>query len=283
MPTIAYTATGRRHDGVVDLRVEFANGDTLTRTVTAAKIDTPAKLAAWLLDQQPDSQGEATELRRAFSVTYHLTPERQPIIDAVTTAEPVDDAAWALLAGSQLGTITLAAWALITRVQIRIVHIVGAALAVGGFGVLRSAVSGKPSPNAQAGTQGAGGGATPPNSPTGSTKPASASAGILQRIGAAIAREYKYFEKFVKQVLGAVNAAARAGMYAEAGRGTYEEARAEAMKASGKTEERRLLGIADHCSDCVAEANKGWQPIGTLRAIGDSLCKSNCHCRKEFR
>jgi len=181
------------------------------------------------------------------------------------------------------GTITLAAWALITRVQIRIVHIVGAALAVGGFGVLRSAVSGKPSPNAQAGTQGAGGGATPPNSPTGSTKPASASAGILQRIGAAIAREYKYFEKFVRQVLGAVNAAARAGMYAEAGRGTYEEARAEAMKASGKTEERRLLGIADHCSDCVAEANKGWQPIGTLRAIGDSLCKSNCHCRKEFR
>jgi len=170
------------------------------------------------------------------------------------------------------GTITLAAWALITRVQIRIVHIVGAALAVGGFEVLRSAVSGKPSPNAPAGTQ-----------PTGGGKPDSASTGILQRIGAAIAHEYKYFEKFVRQVLGAVNAAARAGMYAEAGRGTYEEARAEAMKASGKTEERRLLGIADHCSDCVAEAGKGWQPIGTLRAIGDSACKSNCHCRKEYR
>jgi hypothetical protein len=109
MPTVTFTATGRRHDGVVDLRVEFANGDTLTRTVTAAKINTPAKLAAWLLAQQPDSQGEATELRRAFSVTYHLTPEQQPIIDTVTTAEPADDAAWAVLASSQLGTITLAA------------------------------------------------------------------------------------------------------------------------------------------------------------------------------
>lgn len=108
MPTVTFTATGRRHDGVIDLRVEFANGDTLTRTVTAAKINTPAKLAAWLLDQQPDSQGEATELRRAFSVTYHLTPEQQPIIDTVTAAKPADDAAWAVLADSQLGTITLA-------------------------------------------------------------------------------------------------------------------------------------------------------------------------------
>lgn len=180
------------------------------------------------------------------------------------------------------GTITLAAWALITRVQIRIVHIVGAALAVGGFGVLRSAIGGKPPPDAPTGTQGAGVGSTSPNTPTGGAKSVNV-ADILQKVGAAIAREYKYFEKFVRQVLSAVNAAARAGMYAEAGRGTYEEARTEAMKASGKTEERRLLGIADHCSDCVAEANKGWQPIGTLRAIGDSICKSNCHCRKEFR
>jgi len=159
------------------------------------------------------------------------------------------------------GVITFAAWALITKAQIRIVHIVGAALAVGGFNVLRDAVNGKPAgPNA-------------PNS----------GASILQKIGDAISREFKFFERFAKQAQTGKNTPARAGMYAEAGRGTFEDVRSDIAKAAGNTEERRLLGVADHCSDCVVEAAKGWQPIGSLRAIGDSLCKTHCHCRKEFR
>lgn len=159
------------------------------------------------------------------------------------------------------GVITFAAWALITKAQIRIVHIVGAALAVGGFNVLRDAVNGKPAgPNA-------------PNS----------GASILQKIGDAISREFKFFEQFAKQAQTGKNTPARAGMYAEAGRGTFEDVRSDIAKAAGNTEERRLLGVADHCSDCAVEAAKGWQPIGSLRAIGDSLCKTHCHCRKEFR
>ena len=160
------------------------------------------------------------------------------------------------------GVITFAAWALITKVQIRIVHIVGAALAVGGFKVLRDAVNGKP----------AGTGAS-----------AGVVSSILQKIGDAISREYKFFERFAKQAQIGKNTPARAGMYAEAGRGTFEDVRSEIAKAAGNTEERRVLGVADHCSDCVVEAAKGWQPIGSLRAIGDSLCKTHCHCRKEFR
>lgn len=156
------------------------------------------------------------------------------------------------------GVITFAAWVLITKAQIRIVHIVGAALAVGGFGVLRDAVSGKPAG---------------PNS----------GASILQKIGDAISREFKFFERFAKQAQTGKNTPARAGMYAEAGRGTFEDVRGDVAKAAGKTEERRVLGVADHCSDCVVEAAKGWQPIGSLRAIGDSLCKTNCHCRFEYR
>ncbi len=159
------------------------------------------------------------------------------------------------------GVITFAAWALITKAQIRIVHIVGAALAVGGFNVLRDAVNGKPA------------GANAPNS----------GASILQKIGDAISREFKFFERFAKQAQTGKNTLARAGMYAEAGRGTFEDVRSDVAKAQGKTEERRVLGVADHCSDCVVEAAKGWQPIGSLRAIGDSLCKTNCHCRKEYR
>ena len=159
------------------------------------------------------------------------------------------------------GVITFAAWALITKVQIRIVHIVGAALAVGGFGVLRDAVQGKPAG---------------PNAPSGG-------ASILQKIGEAISREFKFFERFAKQAQTGKNTPARAGMYAEAGRGTFEDVRGDVAKAAGNTEERRILGAADHCSDCVVEAAKGWQPIGSLRAIGDSLCKTHCHCRKEYR
>jgi len=156
------------------------------------------------------------------------------------------------------GAITFAAWALITKAQIRIVHIVGAALAVGGFNVLRDAVNGKP------------------NAPN-------VGASILQKIGDAISREFKFFERFAKQAQTGKNTPARAGMYAEAGRGTFEDVRSDIAKAAGNTEERRLLGVADHCSDCVVEAAKGWQPIGSLRAIGDSLCKTHCHCKKEFR
>lgn len=159
------------------------------------------------------------------------------------------------------GAITLAAWAFIVKAQIKIVHIVGAALAAGGFGVLRDAVQGKPAG---------------PNAPSGG-------ASILQKIGEAISREFKFFERFAKQAQTGKNTPARAGMYAEAGRGTFEDVRGDVAKAAGNTEERRVLGVADHCSDCVVEAGKGWQPIGSLRAIGDSLCKTHCHCRKEYR
>ena len=108
MPTLTFTATGRRHDGVIDLRVEFANGDILTRTVTASKIDTANKLALWLLEQQPDNAAEAGELRRTFTVTYHADLVLGNVIDDVQGVAPADDAAWAVLAGSQLGQVSLA-------------------------------------------------------------------------------------------------------------------------------------------------------------------------------
>lgn len=172
------------------------------------------------------------------------------------------------------GVITFAAWSLITKVQIRIVHIVGAALAVGGFKVLRDAISGQPvGASAPAGT----------GKPAPDSKPAGVVSSIIKKIGDAISREYKFFERFAKQAQTGKNTPARAGMYAEAGRGTFEDVRSDVAKAAGNTEERRVLGVADHCSDCVVEAAKGWQPIGSLRAIGDSLCKTHCHCKKEFR
>lgn len=75
----------------------------------------------------------------------------------------------------------------------------------------------------------------------------------------------------------------RVEMYANAGRGTYEESvRRFERVYHHRMLERRVLGVADHCEDCLDAAAEGWQPIGTLPAIGDSVCLTNCHCTFEY-
>lgn len=115
MPTFTFLATGRKRGDVLDLRVELADGRTLTRTVTWAKVNSPEKLAAWLLEQQPDAGEADANLQRAFTVAYHVVnstgpdglPVAEKVVDSVTPAALPDDVAWATLAASQLGTITL--------------------------------------------------------------------------------------------------------------------------------------------------------------------------------
>jgi hypothetical protein len=48
-------------------------------------------------------------------------------------------------------------------------------------------------------------------------------------------------------------------------------------------EERRVLGVADHCPGCLEQAGLGWQPIGTLDEIGTEECGNNCRCEYEYR
>ncbi len=46
--------------------------------------------------------------------------------------------------------------------------------------------------------------------------------------------------------------------------------------------ERRTLGVAEHCIDCVTFAQLGWQPLGTLPVPGaQSSCDGNCRCEME--
>lgn len=77
---------------------------------------------------------------------------------------------------------------------------------------------------------------------------------------------------------------ARAALYAAAGWRLVEAVKAIKARLFGYGEERRVLGKADHCPDCIRYADMGWQPIGTLPAIGvGSVCRTNCRCHKEFR
>jgi hypothetical protein len=85
----------------------------------------------------------------------------------------------------------------------------------------------------------------------------------------------------------------RSDLYAAATRSSWEEIRRyNAAAYFGATEERRILGRADHCTTedgdgelegCIELSEMGWKPIGTLPRLGDSPCRTNCQCRFIYR
>ena len=107
-------------------------------------------------------------------------------------------------------------------------------------------------------------------------------------VGAQTKRQYQYFRNFAAEIASGKQklngtAVTRAGLYGEAGRGTYQEGKRRQAKRKGYNEERRMLGFAEHCPDCVKYAQRGWQPIGTLPRIGDSQCRTYCKCFFTYR
>ncbi len=63
-----------------------------------------------------------------------------------------------------------------------------------------------------------------------------------------------------------------------------DAARQGANLRGAQLEERRRLGAAEHCRDCVRLAGLSWQPLGTLPVPGiGSICSSNCRCSLERR
>lgn len=150
----------------------------------------------------------------------------------------------------QAGEISLADWQLGMRDRIKAIHNAQAAIAKGGWAQMSQADWGA--------------------------------------VGQMTKRQYAFLQKFAvdieqgKQVLNG-NFLRRAGMYADAGRGTGQDMRRREAANNGYTEEQRVLNPADHCSDCVEYAGLGWQPIGTLPRIGDSVCRTNCRCEFEYR
>lgn len=78
----------------------------------------------------------------------------------------------------------------------------------------------------------------------------------------------------------------RAGSYASAATVTADQARRQSMADEAAEEganlwEVRILGVAEHCNDCVSYANRP-APVGTLPPIGDSECGQYCKCHFEY-
>lgn len=108
------------------------------------------------------------------------------------------------------------------------------------------------------------------------------------RVGQQLREEYQRIANLAKQMkAGEVTlpqALNRTEMYAGTARKQFWEAEAAHVQPSEPgmmVLERRLLGVAEHCEDCLEYYNQGWQPPGVLPEPGqESACMSNCKCRK---
>lgn len=110
-----------------------------------------------------------------------------------------------------------------------------------------------------------------------------------------IRREFGWLRRFRQEIeyglwdaesqLGRIRA--RAQMYANAGRRTYQLVQEREARRQGLTEKRRVLSAAENCPDCVAQADLGWVPIDspdvTGVADGSTQCFTNCRCSIEYR
>ena len=124
---------------------------------------------------------------------------------------------------------------------------------------------------------------------------------IFQRAGEWLRRQHTirqqmgYLRGFENQIrnglldseslLGAVRARAR--MYGNAARTTFDKIRQQIAKLRGRKEKRRVLsGNAKHCNTCLEQARLGWVPIDDPRvtAVGENTeCMSADRCSIDYR
>jgi hypothetical protein len=91
---------------------------------------------------------------------------------------------------------------------------------------------------------------------------------------------------FATDGMTAAQFAARAEQYGDAVWGAAQQVeRVKMIRGRRYIAERRLHGllIDDLCDVCREQVALGWQPVGTLRPIGDSDCKTACHCYFQYR
>jgi hypothetical protein len=117
---------------------------------------------------------------------------------------------------------------------------------------------------------------------------ANTSAADLGYLASLMKKQYQFLRDFALQIRRGEQPldgtlVARAALYTQAARGTYEDMVGRAAQHGGAHEERSMLGPADHCKGCIAEAAKRWSPIGSLIPIGERQCLANCRCTMQYR
>ena len=109
------------------------------------------------------------------------------------------------------------------------------------------------------------------------------------RVGQRIRTQYEFLDNFAQQIADGTQPLdgrflVRAQMYTDASIATFDRFQVNAFNVAGFDEERSILEPgAQHCSECESEAARGWQPIGTIKPIGERICLTRCRCTKEYR
>lgn len=169
--------------------------------------------------------------------------------------EAIDQSAKEMRAAALLfreGDLSLSEWQLLMEREIKNTHLANAAAAVGGWAQMTQADYG--------------------------------------RVGNQVKAQYQYLRSFVQDIQKGLTLDGRflnrVGLYIEAGRATFSLFEKLRNKARGMTEERNLLGAAEHCTgdgSCTQQTARGWVPIGELLPVGQRLCKVKCKCMIEYR
>lgn len=129
----------------------------------------------------------------------------------------------------------------------------------------------------------------------------------LRRVDEEAAKQAQYFDRFEQEVrqkppvplidlssqvitiqppgMTAGQFAARAEQYGNSVWQATQRVNTASIRQNGVfSYERRVMGHprTEHCHDCPPLAALGWQPIGSLPAIGDSECGPLCLCHFEY-
>ena len=150
----------------------------------------------------------------------------------------------------QAGRLTLAEWQVSTAKTLKAAHLASAAAARGGWAQMTQADYG--------------------------------------RVGHKLRMEYGYLTRLAGQVADGTQALdgrflTRLSMYAQSPRGTYHEQERAGMREAGYTQERNVLGMADHCDGCRAQTARGYVALGSLIPVGQRDCLTSCKCTIQYR
>jgi len=113
------------------------------------------------------------------------------------------------------------------------------------------------------------------------------------RIGGNLSSQYRYLDNFttdlVTKDLTEAQIIARAEMYANSAKSEFHAAWRDANAQSDEMAAVRwVMTPAEHCEDCIAFANLGWQLIaddpfgGAVPGDGTTACRTNCRCHLEY-
>lgn len=106
-------------------------------------------------------------------------------------------------------------------------------------------------------------------------------------VGRLLKSQYAFLRGFARDIAsGRVTEAQllpRLRLYVQASSFAYWAGTDAAERARGKQFMQRLLGVAEHCPDCLRYASMGVQPIGSLPlpTVG-CVCRANCRCSVRY-